>query len=397
MNKNAGIRYRNGIYYLHTKYRGVPLCERAGNTLKVANRILRQRKNEIDEGRCFVFRSLTVVELLNHYWEAHLKEKKYSVNSKYSLTALRRYIGGFEAIKLRRSDIQQYVNKRLQDKQVIHYKKNGEWYEREGKPISARTIRAELEQLTIAYNIAVDDELIPHNPISRHVRTVKKNSLRYRPKKIVLDEGVEDGEEWQALYAEMDEDAKPVVLCLYETGMRPTEVFKMRWSWIEKISNDRWIIHIPPEDEKIHAVKRIPVSARLLKDLKRLKASIKPEITSRRGRRVRADITLVYPSSVSGGILQTIHTAFRGAVRRAGLEGRGLTPYALRRTRLSIWDDIDSPAAKYASGHAVEGSHHNNYVRFPNRRLFRLVGLEMQPKAEFSIADNRRVQLNAKQ
>jgi hypothetical protein len=61
-----------------------------------------------------------------------------------------------------------------------------------------------------------------------------------------------------------------------------------------------------------------------------------------------------------------------------GFKGEKYTPYALRRTRLSVWDGIDENASRYAGGHRLlrKDAHNDHYIRFPLSRLFRLVGLE---------------------
>ena len=92
--------------------------------------------------------------------------------------------------------------------------------------------------------------------------------------------------------------------------------------------------------------------------------------------------SLVFPSPVTGEEITTIKTALNNSLTRSGLTSKGISPYAFRRTRLTIWDNIDSNASKYASGHKFKEVHGKNYVKIPHKRLFKLVGLDYQPNLQ---------------
>jgi integrase len=95
----------------------------------------------------------------------------------------------------------------------------------------------------------------------------------------------------------------------------------------------------------------------------------------------RADAgDIVFPAQRRrSGVRGNIETAFRSALGRCGLDGRGISPYALRRTRITIWDAVDSNACRYAVGHVSREVHLRHYVRISHERLFRLVGLDFRP------------------
>jgi hypothetical protein len=61
------------------------------------------------------------------------------------------------------------------------------------------------------------------NPLENVTRPKKSE-----PKRIVLDDGCTDGPEWKKLYAAMNPGVQPVLLGLYESAMRPSEIFAMR-------------------------------------------------------------------------------------------------------------------------------------------------------------------------
>jgi integrase len=89
---------------------------------------------------------------------------------------------------------------------------------------------------------------------------------------------------------------------------------------------------------------------------------------------------VVFPAQRrASGVRGNIENAFRSALCRCGLSGLGISPYALRRTRITIWDAVDSNACRYAVGHVAREVHLRHYVRIPPERLFRLVGLDFSP------------------
>ena len=69
---------------------------------------------------------------------------------------------------------------------------------------------------------------------------------------------------------------------------------------------------------------------------------------------------------------KSIKRAFDNAVERAGLP-EDVTPYALRRTRLTILDSKDPAAAMQAGDHTQAKTHYDHYVNISDDRLKRLV------------------------
>jgi integrase len=73
---------------------------------------------------------------------------------------------------------------------------------------------------------------------------------------------------------------------------------------------------------------------------------------------------------------KSIYRSFRTAIKCAGLDGLGITPHALRRTRATIWESIDPDACRFALGHSAGDVHTRHYVKMTTERLLGLVGLE---------------------
>jgi integrase len=360
-----GIKIQDDRYVLDKVYRSIRIYETLDPVTEMsvndAHAILAERITAIRQNKYFPEKagsSLTVTEALEHLWEHRLKHKTYAASVRNNLDAVADRLGDKRVADLTRSDMDSYKRERALDKRKNRVK----------GLISPRTIEKDLQNLSMAINLLVDDGLLMANPIRRFI-TVKQDS----PQKIMLDDGIENGPQWWAIYDAISSRVRTILLTLYETGMRPVEVFSLRWYWLKEVGVDQYLIEIPDREvidgvevfrEKTGNRHRVPVLPRLLVALKTLG--------------IRNDTDLVFPAPKKGGTREDIESAFTTAIRRAKLTGRHLSPYALRRTRLTIWDAIDSAAAKHASGHVLEGAHHTNYVQFTPQRLLKLVGIDYQ-------------------
>lgn len=287
---------------------------------------------------------LTVRDALNMYWDNHLAHKSYARCARYRINAIDSRLGKIYAAKISRIEIETYKRER-------------------GRTASPRTVQMELQILNAAINFATDNGALAGNTIKRFIH-VPQN----RPKKIVLDDGYENGPQWRAIYNAIHPKIKPILQTLYETGMRPKECFNMRRNWLKEKCNNFWVITVPRNIDKVGCERDIPVSRRLLKLFRAMK------IFSLDGN------ALIFPAQRnSAKVRVNIACAFKHALERCGLSNQNITPYALRRTRLTIWDAIDGGACRYAAGHAVREVHSKHYVRISHERLFKLVGLKYTP------------------
>lgn len=404
---DKGLRYVGGRYVFDRVVNGIRIFHRFidGTDAKTAEQWISKKIHEVvshkyipESKSC----SLTVRQILNAYWEEHLsgitsvyKEiRKFHLDridsffGQLTIPALPPLHGQVSAGILTAAHVERYIKQRSLNKN------------RCGLNISPATIQDEINVLVQAINHCMGRSglvRITYNPVKGYIRPQQKD-----PARIVLDEGMEGGPEWRAIYAKCSDAIKPLVLTLYETGMRPVEVFSMRRSWWIQCSSDRWIIEFPAEfAEKTLKERRVPVSMALLNAMRDRLQNMAP-----------ADL---FFSSPRTGEIRTNHwQGFVNAVKRVrdmvdkaksfsdyddfdawacreewpigdsllawevkGFTGTGVTPYALRRTRLSAWDAIDENASRYVSGHTLKkDSHNTHYIRFPLHRLFKLVGLE---------------------
>lgn len=287
--------------------------------------------------------SLTVYDVLAHYYDAHLKYLPSGKDARFHIPTLDRFLGQQKVLSLTKSDIETFI--RLRSKEV----------NKRGELVSDRTIQAALQFLNMAVNRAMDDQLLPKNPISRFCK------YEVTPKdKVVLDDGKDLGEEWIKLYINIPKIWKKFFLTLYETGMRPSEAVKLRIEWFEKV-DDNYIINYPCYAEKTKKFKRIPVSNRLQKRIEHMLV----------GQGLLFD-------------LRTYERPFNKALAECDFNKR-ITTYTLRKTRITIWDGIDETASRYATGHQFEDSHRKCYSEVTNQRLFKLVGIELETKHKLKL------------
>jgi len=352
-----GIYLRGEVWYIDACFRGQRLRQAIGPDKQQAIDALALWKGRVIDGAYFpnrAARSLTVTDVLNAYWEEHLKYQKYGRTFKFNLTVVDRFLGTMLVRDLTELDVQRFIRERRS--QISNH----------GTQISETTIHHQIGVLLSALRHCAKRSKtcrLVNNPLENVSRPRKAE-----PKRIVFDDGAANGPEWQALYAALHPRLKPVVLGLYESAMRPAEIFGLRWSWIEEISPQHWLVNVPADAEKTGRGRSIPVSAAWLESLKALP---------------RTDDGLVYKSRMGRG-WKSIREGFNAAVERAGLRPE-LTPYALRRTRITIWDTIDSTAGREAAGHSPIDVHARHYVRISRQRLFKLVGIELEMRQEYRL------------
>lgn len=366
------IRVKPGIFKLGDSWkidkvvegeqirRTLPGCTK----LSLVEQILAKEVNDIVEAQNFpgrAGRSLTVESVLNFYWQERIEPKikrletdglirkvKHIKDSRFLLTRINDYFGTIPIRTLTIAQIEQYKAKRLSETTRTQKRKDGT--RTKGHPVHPRSVNRELDLLNVALNWSVKTRRIQLNPIAKYEK-IKEGE----PKKIVFDHGEADGPEWQDFYKAVSPSHKDIFLALYETGCRPSEVFDMRWEWLNPFARS---MTIPAIITKTGLGRQVPISEKLWKVLES---------------RERVN-EYVFPNPETGKPFQNVTKAFRGAITRAELQGKGLTVYAIRRTRLTAWNQIDPVAAMQAAGHSLNGSiHYKHYVNISESRVLNLV------------------------
>lgn len=352
-------------YYIDKRVDGKRVYHKIGyvsfNEAKKSYFDILAKPQVIEVRACSLKNEMRVSEALEFYWEHHAKLLKSGMSMRSQFTAIDLRLGEMAVTDLNKSVMDLYRFNRLKDTGL-----------KSGNPITLRTVQAELKLLNAALNHAVDMTYIEDNPVRRfhHVKLPK-------PDVLLLDDGVDWGEEWAGIFENLCPSliesfpdrylrTRVLILCLYETGMRPDEVFSMHHNWIREVQPGFMMITVPKEMSKTKMARRIPVSDRLGGQLTKIWK--------------RGQDGLLFPSPITGMKFSDsgIKKVFKAACERAGLDERQYTPYALRRTRTTIWDSIDEGAARFATGHTPQDSHRKHYVRMTDKRLFLLVGKNLE-------------------
>jgi len=132
------------------------------------------------------------------------------------------------------------------------------------------TINKELGLLRQAFNLAVERNSIPTNPI----KGLKLLNVPNSKPRVLKDS------EFQTLYNSASSHFKPILLCGYLTGMRRSEISKLKW--IDVDLEDGYI-HV--NESKNGEYRSIPINELLLDTLRKLKKNSTGEyvFTSREG------------------------------------------------------------------------------------------------------------------
>ncbi len=158
-----GLQFDGNKLVIDKVVEGVRICKTLQTTdLIIAQKILAKEVNAVLEGKYLPSakaRSLTVLDILIDFWENNLKHKEYAKDTRYILDSVADRLGDIKIVELSRNDIERYKRERKTDK-----KRN-----RCSGTISQRTIQKELQHLSMALNLSVDNNVIPSNPIRRFI------------------------------------------------------------------------------------------------------------------------------------------------------------------------------------------------------------------------------------
>jgi len=223
-----------------------------------------------------------------------------------------RLLGDRRASRLTRGDVEEYRTKR-----------NAETTRRGGAP-SPGTLDREVELLKRFLNYAAACGRLPQNPIA-HVKLLRVPNVR----RVVLDE-----EAFQRLRAKAESWLRPILLVAFDTGMRKSEVLKLRWSQLDQKAG---AVRLGAEDTKTEEPRVVYLTERVLKAL------------SEQPRLLHADFVFVNPATAKPW------TDIQGAMERArdaaGLEG--VWGHDLRRSFVTLARRSGLPESVVArfSGH----------------------------------------------
>jgi len=364
--KVTGLRLKGDVYYIDTTIKGHRLTERVGAvSLRMAEAVLAKRKTEIYEGLYFPKKkepSPLVREVCTEYVDKKLSHVKSCSTRIHLFKPIDRLLGKTVAKDLRISDVEEYRRVRLREPGRMS-----------GRPVSISTVNHEVKELLMSFQWAVKERVLEYNPIAgiEHLREPA-------PKKIMLDHGAEEGDDWRRLYNALGEKDRYTnkltirghktrlkFLIQYRTGMRIGEINQLRHSWIDQI---KMVIHLPDCATKSGTARDIPIDMELVQAIGDYRALCGDPKYAR-----YASDKYLFINPVTGEPDKSSKNAFRLALDRAGMDGRGITSHALRRTRGTIWDGIDERASMEALGHSDHKVHRKHYTEVTEDRMRKLV------------------------
>jgi len=176
--------------------------------------------------------------------------------------------------------------------------------QRLNKGNSKSTVNRYVALLKRMFNIAIDEEYLEQNPAAKIKLYSEKDTIKER----ILTE-----EEEKKLLEASSPTLHSVLLIMLQSGLRPGEVFSLRW---EQINFNLRVITV--ERTKSGKIRHIPMNKALFEELKSLKSS------------VNSKSPYVFLNEKTGKPITTVNKAFRAACKRAGL--KGLRLYDARHT-----------------------------------------------------------------
>jgi len=246
-------------------------------------------------------------EFSKTYLNDHAHRKRSLQADKSRMKALIQHFKNCDLREITRLDIERFVSSRLDAKNT------------------ESTCNRYLALLKAMLNIAIGEGYLERNP----TKGIKLFSERK-----VVKERIISKEEEAKLVAESSPKLRSVVRIMLNAGLRPSEVFNLKWS---NIDLSRRVLTV--EETKDDEVRHIPLNKVLFDEFKCLQ-----EIANHS--------RYVFINPKTGRPITTVKTAFRAACRRAGLKGIRL--YDCRHTFASrlIQNGCDIETVRALLGHS---------------------------------------------
>jgi integrase len=251
------------------------------------------------------------------------------------------------------------------------------WRLKQGKAIATVNSTIRVLRSTLAH--AVDDGILDFAP---KLKVLKGANVR---KWVLLPE-------WEQAYLDAcTEPLRTVAIIIIDAGLRPDEVFRLRWEDVRFIDAKRATL-IVPGTKTTAAARPVPMTARLRAIMDaRWKAFGKPSAG------------WVFPAkkaSVGHIVPNTIYEPHLNAVKNSGIKDRAFVLYSLRHTCLTRWGNsgMDAWTLARLAGHSnIKQS--ATYVHASDRALHAAVdrmnvdaitgGDEIRDSAKFSVLDTQ--------
>jgi len=326
-NGEWSTRYYGNFVDWKRKRRNIPL----GSDLKAARKKLKKLlgQNEMEEDfdkNKSQTEEMTLPKWASVYFE--LKRRKKSLErDKWSYAHLAKFFGDVPLSGITTGKIIEYRNVRLDDSIFSHGKVV------EGKNIKDSTVNRELACLRGMLNLAAKEGKIKELP-----SFAMESEKKFARKRVISEE------EYQEFLRQSPRYLQRVLIALYETAMRISEVLELTW---DRVDERVGVINLLPEDNKEDDKRTIPISPTLKEVLDELRmeqkkvADIANRVFTRQGKAIK-----------------NLRTAFEGAKERAKIQD--VVIHDFRHTAITRWAVLGVPqeAVMLASGHKSLAMHY---------------------------------------
>ncbi len=208
---------KNGNWFIDYRVNGRRKREKIGSNKALAEIVLKKRKVEIAEGKFLDIKKeqkIKFEDFADEYLEVHCKanNKSWHKSDYHNLRNLKKYFAGKYLHEITSEDIERYRADRI-------------------KEVSKSTVNRVLSCLGSLYSRAIEWGKATSNPMTKvKVFKVANKRIRYLEK-----------EEIDKLLAHCCEHLKPIVIVALHTGMRKSEILRLKWHDIDIKCN---IIHL---------------------------------------------------------------------------------------------------------------------------------------------------------
>ena len=198
-------------YYIVYSVNGRRKTETIGKDKKLAEKVLHKRLTEIAENRYLDVKKeekIKFEDFADQYLEFHCKpnNKTWKTSDEKKINNLKKYFSGKHLHEITPLDIEKYKSERIKRVQ-------------KNKSIAPATINRDLACLKSLFNRAIEWKMAQDNPV-KQVKLFRENNQRLR----YLEK-----EEIETLLANCHNYLKPIVIVALNTGMRKSEILKLKW------------------------------------------------------------------------------------------------------------------------------------------------------------------------
>lgn len=212
---------------------------------------------------------MTVAVMIEAYENDHVKPAeihngrktdglKSWVSVRHHCAVLKNHLGKKLLRDLRPSDLESYRRIRLRTPTVRGQRKR-----------TVATVNRELETLRAALNYAVREGWLITSPVARTRSLIQKSSETRRCRVLSREEETR----LLAACTGPREYLRAILIAALDTGARRGELFKMQWADVDLVNCE---ITLLVSNTKTEQERRVPVTARLLTELQRLREQTSP-------------------------------------------------------------------------------------------------------------------------